>query len=68
MTSADVLFGTYNVRGNGDAVLTVVAQIVATLGGRAFDVSTSEFLTGDPAETAGWHGFQQFRDKIRRVG
>lgn len=53
-----------HVRGDGDEVLAVIAQIVGSVGGRALDISTGEFLTGDPAETAGWHGFQQYRDQI----
>ncbi|WP_176731870.1 hypothetical protein [Micromonospora rhizosphaerae] len=54
------------MRGGGDEVLAVIAQIVASVGGRALDISTGEFLTGDPTQTAGWHGFQQYRDQILR--
>ena len=46
------------VRGSGDEVLAVIGQIAA-LDGRALDIATSGFLTGDPAQTAGWHGFQR---------
>jgi hypothetical protein len=56
-----------HVRGGGD-VLTVIALIVASVGGRALDTSTGEFLTGDPAESIGWHGFQQYRDQVLRDG
>jgi hypothetical protein len=54
------------VRGTGDDVLPVIGRIVAASGGRALDISTGEFLTGDPAETAGWHGFQRCREQILR--
>ncbi|MFG2051180.1 hypothetical protein ACGFIW_27590 [Micromonospora sp. NPDC048935] len=54
-----------HVRGGGD-VLAVIARIVAVVGGRALDTSTGEFLTGDSTQTAGWHGFQQYRDQILR--
>lgn len=57
-----------HVRGGGDDVLTVIAQIVASVGGRALDTSTGAFLTGDPAETDGWHGFQQYRDQVLHDG
>ncbi|MEV4758591.1 hypothetical protein AB0J86_26290 [Micromonospora sp. NPDC049559] len=53
-----------HVRGSGDEVLSVITQIVAATGGRALDISTGEFLTGDPDETAGWHGFQRYWDRI----
>ncbi|MET8040229.1 hypothetical protein ABZU25_05095 [Micromonospora sp. NPDC005215] len=52
------------VRGGGDDVLAVVARIVAAIGGRALDISTGEFLTGESTQTVGWHGFQQYRDQI----
>jgi hypothetical protein len=52
------------VRGSGDDVLPVIGRIAAAVGGRALDCSTSAFLTGDPAETTGWHGFQDYRDRI----
>lgn len=55
-----------HVRGGGDDVLAVVARIVAATGGRALDISTGEFLTGDATQTAGWLGFQQYRDQIFR--
>jgi hypothetical protein len=53
-----------HVRGSGDDVLPVIAQIVAATGGRALDVSTGEFLTGDVTGVGGWHGFQQHRDQV----
>ncbi|MET8086147.1 hypothetical protein [Micromonospora sp. NPDC005237] len=46
--------------------LAVISRIVASVGGRALDISTGEFLTGEPAQTAGWHGFQPYRDQILR--
>ncbi|MEU8181705.1 hypothetical protein AB0B85_11195 [Micromonospora sp. NPDC049044] len=52
-----------HVRG-GDDVLPVVARVVAVTGGRALDISTGVFLTDDCARSAGWHGFQQYRDDI----
>lgn len=52
------------VRGTGDDVLDTIATITGAVGGRALDVSTGQFLTGDPTETAGWHGFQRHRDQI----
>jgi hypothetical protein len=55
-----------HVRGGGDDVLAVIAQIAASVGGRALDFSTGEFLTGDRSEAAGWHGFQRYRDQILR--
>jgi hypothetical protein len=51
-----------HVRGGGDDVLAVIVQIAAAVGARALDISTGEFLTGDPTQTAGWHDFQQYRD------
>ncbi|MEU5669656.1 hypothetical protein ABZ749_04635 [Micromonospora sp. NPDC047753] len=54
------------VRGGGDDVLAAIARIVASVGGRALDISTGEFLTDEPTQTAGWHGFQQYRDQILR--
>ncbi|MEV4498120.1 hypothetical protein AB0J84_20815 [Micromonospora arborensis] len=54
------------VRGGGDDVLAVIARIVASVGGRALDISTGEFLTGEPTQTVGWHGFQQYREQILR--
>ncbi|MEU4472929.1 hypothetical protein [Micromonospora sp. NPDC023888] len=56
----------FHVRGGGDDVLAVVARIVAVTGGRALDISTGEFLTGDCPQTAGWNGFQQYRDQTLR--
>jgi hypothetical protein len=53
-----------HVRGSGDDVLAAIAQIVALVGGRALDISTGDFLTDDPTETAGWQGFQRYRDKV----
>ncbi|MEU8112226.1 hypothetical protein [Micromonospora sp. NPDC048947] len=35
-------------------------------GGLAFDISTGEFLTGKPTQTAGRHTFEQYRDQILR--
>jgi hypothetical protein len=55
-----------HVRGSGDDVLAVIAQIVVAVGGRALDISTGDFLTDDPAQTAGWHSFQRFRDEVVR--
>lgn len=52
-----------HVRGSGDDVLTAIAQIAASVGGRALDLSTGEFLTGARGEAAGWHGFQRYRDQ-----
>jgi hypothetical protein len=52
-----------HVRGGGDEALAVIARIVASVGGRALDISTGEFLTGDPTQAGGWHGFQQYRDQ-----
>lgn len=54
------------VRGGGDDVLAVIARILPSVGGRALDISTGEFLTGEPTQTVGWHGFQQYRDQILR--
>jgi hypothetical protein len=53
-----------HVRGGGDDVLGVIARIAAAVSGRALDISTMEFLTGDPAQTAGWQDFQQYRDQV----
>ncbi|MER7891697.1 hypothetical protein ABTX15_17895 [Micromonospora sp. NPDC094482] len=53
-----------HVRGSGDDVLAVVARIVASVGGRALDISSGEFLTGDPPQIAGWHDFQRYQDQI----
>ncbi|MET7421891.1 hypothetical protein [Dactylosporangium sp. NPDC005555] len=53
-----------HVRGGGDDVLGVIARVAALAGGRALDMSTGEFLTGDPARTEGWHGFQRYRDQV----
>ena len=55
-----------HVRGSGDDVLAAIAEIVALVGGRALDCSTGDFLTGDLAETAGWQGFQRYRDEVLR--
>ncbi|MBU2662501.1 hypothetical protein KOI35_03165 [Actinoplanes bogorensis] len=52
-----------HVRGGGDDVLPVIARIAAAVDARALDISTGEFLTGDPGQTAGWRGFQQYRDR-----
>jgi hypothetical protein len=54
------------VRGGGDDVLAVIARIVASVGGCALDISTGEFLTGKPTQTARRHGFQQYRNQILR--
>ncbi|MFI7553190.1 hypothetical protein ACIBQ2_25985 [Micromonospora sediminimaris] len=40
-----------HVRGGGDDVLAVIARIVASVGGRALDISTGEFMTGDPTQS-----------------
>lgn len=53
-----------HVRGSGDDVLLVVARAGTAVGGRALDCSTGAFLTGDPVETEGWHGFQTYRDRV----
>jgi hypothetical protein len=55
-----------HVRGSGDDVPGVIAQIADSVGGRALDLSTNDFLTGDPAESAGWQGFQQYRNRVIR--
>ena len=63
-TEDPVLSVMLHVGGSGDDVLPVIAQVVAAVGGRPLDCTTSEFLTGDPTQTAGWHGFQAYRDRV----
>jgi hypothetical protein len=53
-----------HVRGTGDDVLPAILRIAAAVGCRALDVSTGDFLTGDPGQVAGWHGFQAYRDQV----
>jgi hypothetical protein len=53
-----------HIRGSGDDVLPVAARIAASAGGRAWDIPGERFLSGDPTETDGWHGFQRYRDQI----
>ncbi|MGI5170402.1 hypothetical protein ACQEU3_39235 [Spirillospora sp. CA-253888] len=51
-----------HVRGGGDDVLAVVLRIAQSLGCRALDISTGEFLAEGQAE--GWHTFRQYRDRM----
>jgi hypothetical protein len=46
-----------HVRGSGDGVLEVIADIAETVGGRALDVSEGVFLTREPEQLSGWHAF-----------
>ncbi len=56
-----------HVRGGGDDVLPVIALIAEALGARILDLSTGRFLTGGPADTNGWHGFQQYRNQVHEL-
>jgi hypothetical protein len=53
-----------HVRGGGDDVLPVIAQIAEAVGARALGISNGEFLTGSAADAEGWHGFQQYRNQV----
>jgi hypothetical protein len=53
-----------HVRGGGDEVLPVIAQIADALGARVLDVSSGELLSGTTADAVGWRGFQQYRDQV----
>lgn len=63
-----VMFVSLAVRGSGDDVLPVIASAAAAIGGRALDCSTSDFVTGDPTQNAGWRGFQEYRNRIYGSG
>ena len=52
-----------HVRGDGDAI-SVIGRFVPSLGWKALDCSTSEFLDFQNPSEEGWKGFQAFRNKI----
>ncbi len=51
-----------HVRGDGDAVSTIVAMC-KQFGWQALDCSTSEFIDLDDPSLEGWNGFRTFRDR-----
>ncbi|MGW1464871.1 hypothetical protein ACWCPT_11060 [Streptomyces sp. NPDC002308] len=51
-----------HVRGSGDDVLTPVLRLADALGCKALDCSTGDLVS--PRELSGWHGFQEFRDRV----
>jgi hypothetical protein len=53
-----------HVRGTGDDLISIVVGIATAVHARALDISTGEFLTGDPGQIDGWHGFQRYRNQV----
>ena len=54
-----------HVRGGGDDVMTPIFAMASALNCRVLDCSEGDFIT--PDETAGWHGFQSYRDHVVRT-
>ncbi|MEW2417485.1 hypothetical protein AB0953_27705 [Streptomyces sp. NPDC046866] len=51
-----------HIRGSGDDVLTPVLRLAQALQCKALDCAGGDLIT--PGQTAGWHAFQQFRDRV----
>ncbi|MFV0135121.1 hypothetical protein ACLGIH_18190 [Streptomyces sp. HMX87] len=51
-----------HIRGRGDGVLPHVLRLADALGCKALDLSTGSFLAA--GDTAGWHAFQAYRDRV----
>ncbi|ROQ80703.1 hypothetical protein EES39_07595 [Streptomyces sp. ADI92-24] len=51
-----------HIRGSGDGVLTTVFRLAEALSCKVLDCSEGDLIT--PGETSGWHGFQQYRDRV----
>ncbi|MFC7219468.1 hypothetical protein ACFQLX_14995 [Streptomyces polyrhachis] len=51
-----------HIRGSGDDVLPPVFRLAEALECRVIDCAEGDLIT--PGHTAGWHGFQQFRDRV----
>ena len=52
-----------HVRGGGDAIAALL-QFSQPNNWSLFDCSTSEFINPEDPSSAGWEGFQEFRDKV----